>query len=153
MPKVIIADTSCLIVLSKINELQILQKLYNQILITPEIQNEFNEPLPDWIKVETLKDKLLFQSLQLSLDKGEASAITLSLEQSERTLLIIDERKGRKFANELGITIIGTIGIFLKAKTLNLIPSVKEILQKLNSTDFRISDKMIQEILKSANEI
>ncbi|MEY4875057.1 MAG: hypothetical protein RL708_206 [Bacteroidota bacterium] len=153
MPKVIIADTSCLIVLSKINELEILQKLFKQILITPEIQTEFNEPLPDWIKVENIKDKLLFQSLQLNLDKGEASAISLSLEQVDKTILIIDERKGRKFAQELGIAIIGTIGILLKAKTENIIPSVKEILQKLNATDFRVSEKMIQEILKSANEL
>jgi predicted nucleic acid-binding protein len=41
MPRTIISDTSCLIVLSKINELELLYKVYGQIITTPEIAQEF----------------------------------------------------------------------------------------------------------------
>lgn len=41
MHKVVISDTSCLIVLSKIGEIEILKKTYEQIFTTPEIAAEF----------------------------------------------------------------------------------------------------------------
>jgi predicted nucleic acid-binding protein len=41
MPKVVIADSSCLIILSKIGELELLHLLYARISITPEIEREF----------------------------------------------------------------------------------------------------------------
>jgi len=46
---VIIADTSCLILLDKIEELELLQKLYGTVFITPVISNEFGKSLPNWI--------------------------------------------------------------------------------------------------------
>ena len=49
-PEIIISDTSCLIVLSKIGELDLLGRWYQNIVTTIEIANEFGEELPDWIK-------------------------------------------------------------------------------------------------------
>lgn len=51
MPKTVIADTSCFIVLEKINELSLLNKIYREVITTPEIATEFNKPLPDWISI------------------------------------------------------------------------------------------------------
>ncbi len=50
MPKVVISDTSCLIILSNINELELLNDLYGEIITTQDIQREYGEPLPEWIK-------------------------------------------------------------------------------------------------------
>ena len=50
MHKIIISDTSCLIILSKIGELDLLQKLYKTIVTTLEIAEEFGEELPNWIE-------------------------------------------------------------------------------------------------------
>jgi predicted nucleic acid-binding protein len=55
------------------------------------------------------------------LDTGEASAIALAMETVNSTL-IIDEKKGRKFAKNLGLQIIGTLKILLLAKQHRLIP-------------------------------
>ncbi len=52
MKRVVISDTSCLIILSKIGCLHILQSLFGEILITEEIRNEFGKTLPDWIVVK-----------------------------------------------------------------------------------------------------
>lgn len=46
MPKIVIADSSCLIILSKIGKLNVLHWLYQEIYITPEIVTEFGEELP-----------------------------------------------------------------------------------------------------------
>lgn len=149
--KVIIADSSSLIALSNINELQILQKLYKQIIITPQIKNEFGESLPDWIIVEEVKDKMVMSVLELELDKGEASAIALAIEK-ENSLLIIDEKKGRKMAKQMELKITGILGVMVKAKEIGLIEKVKPILNKLEKIEFRISTKLKEEILKRADE-
>ena len=110
MQKVIISDTSCLILLDKIGELNLLNKLFGQIIITQEIADEFKEELPDWFKIEQPTNKTYQKILEASLDKGEASAIAFAIEQTD-CLLIIDDFRGRKYAEQLGIKITGTLGI------------------------------------------
>jgi predicted nucleic acid-binding protein len=46
MPKIVISDTSCLVVLEKINELEILKNIYSEVVTTPEVSSEFKSPLP-----------------------------------------------------------------------------------------------------------
>ena len=152
MPKIIIADTSCLIVLEQIGELSLLEKIYSEILITPEIQQEFLGVLPDWIKIIEVSDKKRQDILEVDLDKGEASAIALSLEQ-EDCLLIIDERKGRAIAKKLGLRITGTLGVIVKAKRNGIIVSVKDVLEKLEKYDFWISDSLKEKIIKESGEL
>ena len=56
MNKIIISYTSCLIALSNIKLLSILKDLYQEIIITQEVKDEFGENLPDWIKVLRVKN-------------------------------------------------------------------------------------------------
>ncbi|HTD41310.1 MAG TPA: hypothetical protein VK671_11865 [Mucilaginibacter sp.] len=109
MPDVVIADTSCLIILSNINELNLLQKVYGGIMTTPDIAKEFAEHLPDWITIKSPADIQKQQILELQVDKGEASAIALALEMPGSTI-ILDDLQARILAEQLGITITGTIG-------------------------------------------
>ena len=52
MHKAIIADTSCLISLDKIGELEILNKLFGTIITTTEVAVEFGQPLPTWVEIK-----------------------------------------------------------------------------------------------------
>lgn len=144
--QIIIADSSCLIVLENIKELSLLKKLFGEILITAQVKNEFGLKLPKWIKIRTVKNQSRVDALSLILDRGEASAIALSMETAE-SLLIIDEKKGRRIAQELNLQIIGTLGIILKAKENGLINSIEDILEKLENADFRISPSLKKKIL------
>ena len=47
MPKIIISDTSCFIVLTNIGELDLLYKVYGRIITTIDIATEFGETLPE----------------------------------------------------------------------------------------------------------
>lgn len=91
---------------------------------------------------------MLIESL---IDKGEASAIALALE-SDNSLLIIDDRKGRKFTRQLSLSIIGTIGIIVDAKLTGIIPSVKPVLAKIKTTNFRITEALELLIIQKAGE-
>lgn len=83
--------------------------------------------------------------------KGESSAIALALEIPDSTL-ILDDIKGRKIANHLGLTYTGTLGVIIKAKLNGIIPSIKPILGKIKQTNFRLSPNLELQALKAANE-
>lgn len=148
---VIISDTTILIALENINKLWLLEKLYKEIKITPEVKEEFGEPLPKWIKIKEVSDKEKIRILELELDLGEASAIALALEHPE-SLLIIDEKKGRKIAKAMGIAITGTLGVIVKAKEKRILDKVKPILDELESANFRISNSLKATVLKQTGE-
>jgi len=149
MKRVVISDTSCLILLSKLNLITVLETLFTEVWITEEISNEFGEILPGWIKVKSANSATLERILNLNLDKGEASAIALCLEQSSDVLLIIDERKGRRIAKELGINLIGTIGIILRANQLGIIKNLKETIELIEEVGFRISPLLKEQLLNT----
>jgi predicted nucleic acid-binding protein len=151
MYKLIIADTSCLILLSKIGQLDLLHRLFDDITITPEVNDEFGEPLPHWINIGQVEDKKRQAILELDLDKGESSAIALALE-NETSLLLIDERKGRNIAQALGISITGTLGVLVRAKERGFISSIKHAIDALQTVGFRISDAIITSILVQYGE-
>ncbi len=141
MPKTIISDTSCLIILANIGELDLLQKVYGQIITTIEIATEFGEVLPDWIEIKTVIDTYRQQLLEMQIDKGESSAIALALETPDCTI-ILDDYKARKIADRLGLHFTGTIGVIVKAKLNGVIPSVKPILQKSGRQIFGFPPKL-----------
>ena len=147
MDRIIISDTSCLIALQNIGLLNLLQDLYQEILITQEVKNEFGLDLPDWIIVLEVKNKEKKAEIEEKLDKGEASSIALALEIKD-SILIIDEIKGRKIAQSLNIEIIGTIGILLIADKRGLIKDVLSIILRLVNKGFRLSDKLIDKLIE-----
>ena len=151
MPKIIISDTSCFIVLTNIDELDLLHKVYGQIITTIDIATEFGETLPEWVEIQNVNDKYRQQLLEMQIDKGESSAIALALETPDCTV-ILDDNKARKVAERLGINVTGTIGVIIKAKLRGIIPSIKPLLEKIKQTDFRLSSEIELLALKEAQE-
>ena len=151
MHKTIISDTSCFIILIKIGELELLHKVYGQIVTTPDIATEYGETLPEWIEIVAVKDKYRQQLLEMQIDKGESSAIALALETPDSTI-ILDDYKARKIADQLGLIFTGTIGVIIKAKLTGVIPSIKPLIKKIKQTDFRLSAEIELQALKEANE-
>ena len=147
MSKIIISDTSCLIALSKIQKLHLLKDLFEEIIITEEVYEEFRGSLPKWISVYAVKNKLKQDDLEKQLDKGEASSIALALEYTNSTL-IIDELKGRKIAKSYNISIIGTIGIILLANKKGEVEDVIGTILRLVNNGFRLSDKLLNLIIE-----
>ena len=151
MHKTIISDTSCLIILANIGELELLHEVYGQIVTTVDIAMEFGESLPEWVEVVTVKDKYRQQLLEMQIDKGESSAIALALETPDSTM-ILDDNKARKVASQLGLIFTGTIGVIIKAKLNGTIPSIKPLLEKIKQTNFRLSPEIELQALKEAGE-
>ena len=76
----VVIDTSCLIILSKISRLNLLEQLFPEIIIPEAVHKEFGESLTGYIKIRKapLSDKLI-QFASAFLDKGESEVIALAL--------------------------------------------------------------------------
>lgn len=149
--EIIISDTSCLILLTNIDELDLLRKMGKAVFITPEINQEFGKSLPNWIKIKEPIDKHYQKLLEREIDKGEASAIILALE-TPGSILIIDDLKGRKIANEMDLKYSGSFGLLLRAKQEGTLESIRPIIERIRKTNFRYSDKLLESILQQAGE-
>ena len=148
---VVIAVTTCFILLFKIGRLDLLRQLFKYITTTNIIANELGNPLPDRIIVAEVKDAHYLGILKLEVDDGEASAIALSFE-FDKTLLILDDLKARKLAIKLNLNFTGTMGILLKAKEAGLVATIKPILEEIQLTNFRFSENILRQLLLIAKE-
>lgn len=146
MDEIIISDSSTIIALYDLGKLDLLQKLYKTVTVTPQVSTEVLISLPEWFKTKYLKDDVKFAELREKLDIGEASAIALSLE-NKNSKLIIDETKGRNIAQSLNIPIIGTVGILILAYKKEMIDDLEKNLFQLKENGFYISDKVIAKAL------
>jgi predicted nucleic acid-binding protein len=147
-PEIVISDTSCFIILEKVGELDLLQKVYSEIFTTKEVAKEFGEQLPEWVKIQNVEIKGLEKVILADLDDGEASTIALALKISENVLIILDDLKARKTAKSLGLRVTGTLGVIVKAHKEGVIDNAAEIVKRIQREDFRISQKIIDLILK-----
>ncbi len=141
----VVTDTSPLISLKAIGHLNILNELFDKVVVPEGVRDELQAEgkkffLEEWIEVIELKEQDAKKILSLGLGIGESEAITLFFE-GEYDLIILDDKNARKIARNLGLKVIGTVGILLLAKKKKLIKSLKEEIEALEEkTNFRISD-------------
>ena len=149
MKESVVTDSTCLIGLERVGHLDLLPALFEPILVPPKVQHEFGTLLP-WLTVETPTDHALVAALNMLVDDGEAEAIALAHEQRWR--IILDDRRARSVARGLGITIIGTVGVLVRAKRLGMITSLKALLDDLEAHEFYISEALKAEALRLVEE-
>jgi predicted nucleic acid-binding protein len=159
---VVVSDTSPIRALAFLGTLPLLRALYGQVLIPHAVEAELRSPRDggnpvdlakfSFIEVRGANDVSRIAELLADLDPGEAEAIALAAEVPG-TLLLIDERKARRFAQSAGFRTMGTLGVLLQAKRANLIPAIKPLLFELRTgLRFFISDELCQQVLKIAGE-
>ena len=146
-----VSNSSCLIALEAAGSLGILEQLYTTIAVPDAVSQECGGALPAWVRVHSVQNQPLVQSLRLGLGAGEAEAIALSIECSAARL-ILDDKKARRVARQLNLPVVGTLAVLLKAKERGVLSKVRDIVEELIAADFRVSDELVQEVLRRAGE-
>lgn len=145
----VVADSTCLIGLERIARLDLLPVLFDPVLIPPVVEREFGHPL-GWLGVEAPANRALVTSLRILVDDGEAEAIALAYERECR--IILDDRHARSVARSMGMPIIGTAGVLIKAKQRGVISSLRPLLDELSEKGFRLSRDLREQALRLAGE-
>lgn len=146
-----LADASVLILLEKVEKLDLLPKLFGSVNTTPEVLGEWGGEKPKWLHIVSHTNIPLYNLLRLTLGKGESSMIAYAQEQ-QNLILILDDAQARKAALHLGLNITGTLGICLMAKKQGLLANISEIITALSLSGMRISDSLVTKVLASAGE-
>jgi uncharacterized protein len=156
----VIANNTPLVAFWSITRLEILQTLFEEILIPPAIRDEFlSAATPDrfnslhsspWIKVVSLSRPDAADAF-VGLDHGKAQVIALAQEQDSR-LVLLDEKRARRYAARMNLPICGTLGILLLAKQEGLIDAVGPILSNLIESGLYVHQDLVNEVVRLAGE-
>jgi predicted nucleic acid-binding protein len=153
---IVVSDTSPINYLLLINQIDLLPRLFQQIIVPDVVRDEMVDPSaplvlqqwianpPPWLTVQTVS--VVDETLD-ALDPGEQAAISLA-QTLPADLLIIDERLGRRIASDRGIPIIGTLGILDDAASQGFV-ELSDAIARLQQTNFRISHRIIQALLEN----
>lgn len=162
----VVSNTSPIINLAAIGQLELLQQLYTHIIIPEQVYNEIvvqGAGQPGAMAVQNTSwferrivgnqaalDQLLARNRKLHV--GEAAAIMLAVEINAQRILL-DESIGRAVAAELGVPVTGVLGILIAAKQRGIIPSVKPLVDDLTDTaHFWITPALYDRVLAAAGE-
>jgi predicted nucleic acid-binding protein len=159
--RIVVSNTSPLLYLYQVGHIDLLRELYGRIRIPSAVRMELQTgaeqgvAVPDasalgWIDEQVLTDRILLPAV-VDLGPGEAEAIALAL-SSPDSLLILDDRLGRRIARLSGVTYTGTLGVLLKAKQVGLLPSVAPVIEQLQETTMHLTPELIEMVLKDAGE-
>lgn len=163
---IIVADTTPLISLMKIGHLDLLEQLFGEVQIPEAVFDElvYNTNFPEESKLiqesnyiirVSVKDTSAVDLLRRSsgLDAGESEAIILS-DSIGTSLLLMDEVKGRQVAKQMGIPLMGTIGLLLVGYNEKLLTKqqILECIEIMKTSGRHISESLYQQLLAKISE-
>jgi len=162
---VVVADTSVLLNLGRIEEERLLIELFREVWIPPAVRAEFvhhstHHPrflglrLPGWICESAPVTITPVVASLPDLHAAESEALSLALEKSADAVLL-DEIAARQAAVRLGLQPIGVLGILVRARAAGLIPAIKPLLLRLEQAagfwlDPALRDRILQQWDESA---
>jgi hypothetical protein len=156
----VVLNNTPLVAFWVLGRLDLLRDLFDEVLIPPAVEAEFlaveetvrREALgrAPWIKTAALSHPRRALAYA-DLDQGEAEVLALGEERDAR-LVVIDERKGRRYAERMGLPRTGSLGILLLAKQAGLIDSVTTFITKLQEAGLFLSPDLVRRALEIAGE-
>jgi len=156
-----VINTSPWISLSLCGRIDVLKDLYDKILIPPAVREEITAGGKSQIGVQELESATWLQTVEIKdsdkvsllheLDRGEAEVIILAKEQTVAEV-IIDEKVARMQALVLGLEVVGTLGLLLRAKKCGFINEIRPLIDKILEGGIYIHGDIIHGILREAGE-
>ena len=156
----VIVNSTPLVALWVLGRLDLLRELYDEVLIPQAVYEEFvtteravrqaaleNAP---WIRPVSLVNPQRAR-VYIGLDLGEAEVLALAEERTAR-LVIIDELRGRRYAQRLEMPLTGTLGLLLLAKERGLEADWAPLLVELQEAGLYLGAALIDRVLRLAGE-
>jgi predicted nucleic acid-binding protein len=149
----VVADTTPLNYLILLGEVELLERLYPAVLIPRSVHTELAstdapQVVQSWVRqspawVEVRDPQTVPHPLAAALHAGERDVITLALETPD-SLVLLDERLGRRACRMLGLSVTGTVGILMNAGWQGLL-DFETALRRLAQTTYRAGPTLFSE--------
>ena len=139
---IVVADASPLIALARVGRVELLRSVFGQLLVPDAVWREVVEAgvekagtvdvaAANWIERRTVLDLSLVNLLRHDLGAGESEAIVLARETGA-DFVLMDERLGRSAARNLGLKVVGLVGVLIEARERGLISDANELIDQLH---------------------
>ena len=144
----IILDNSVLSTSKRLGLLSHLKELVSSAMISKEVLNEYTEQwqktIPNWIKILQPSKEIILESTPISLSSADLSLMRLSLEF--KIPIASDDKSLRQFAEKLGISITGSLGLLKSLYQNKIIKTREEYISFLDSLqkDIYISEEFMK---------
>ncbi len=158
----LVCDTSVLLYLGRIGRADLLPALFEPVYVPHPVALELSaERL---LRPDTLDPQTLAWVTSVAVVASDVEALPPNrLGPGERAVLAcaraypgcwvgLDDRQARLLAEALGLAVVGTVGILLKAKQAGLIPMVRQLLDAAQTEGFRLDADVYMEALRLAGE-
>jgi predicted nucleic acid-binding protein len=156
----VVLNNSPLISLWVLDRLDLLRDLFHEVLIPATVEEEFlaregaarRQALAaaPWIRSVELANPRRALAY-VGLDRGEAAVLALAEERDAR-LVILDDRKARRYAERMRFPLSGTVGVLLLAKETGKIDSLSICLNRLKEAGLFLSPALTRRALQIAGE-
>ena len=159
----LVADSDPLIALARLDHLELPARYFETVLVTATVWEEVTrKPGVDeapclasaadakLIRVVADPETIPQTLLRTTIDAGERGAIALGLELD--ACLLIDDRRARQVAVELGWPVIGTLGLLLRAREDRFFPTLRPLIERLQATGYYMPNDLVAEVLASLGE-
>ena len=157
-----VADASFVIGISLCQQWDTLKGLVETLIIADKVWEEVvdrGEGKPGaaelrqatFVERRTASNTSAVTMLMATLGEGEAETLVLATELGI-TNVFIDDLRGRKIAQSLGLQAVGVAGFLLLAKKKGNIRAVRPLLLQLLQKGFRLSSRLIDAVLEEAGE-
>jgi hypothetical protein len=150
----VISNSSPLIALTQIGQLDLLRRLHSRVLIPPAVAREVEPTVaqfPTWITVRELAQPLQPSTVAASIGPGEREVISLGLELGD-ALLILDEQPARRLAGSVGLRVIGTVGLLMAGEERGFLANVRPELDRLRAVRFFMDQELYDRVVAQAGE-
>jgi uncharacterized protein len=154
----VIADSGPIFSLALIDRLDILNELFDEVRIPEAVWNEitYDKTKLDYLRLfNFFKHKTCqvmgFNELTFVMDYGESESVIL-YKELQADFLLIDDKKARKIAENLGINCIGLIGLLSIAKDKGLVKMLRPIFETFLQNKRFYSVALLNAILQAKGE-
>lgn len=158
----LVADSGPLIALARLGLLVLPSKIFREVLVTATVWEEVTRsPKSEHPVLLAARDEQLLQVVpdpaempqSLSdrrLDEGERSAIALAL--TLQATVLVDERHGRALARAVGLPVVGTLGILVKARQNGLVSHLRPLTNALTASGYYLAPALVDQALAVVGE-
>lgn len=152
---IVVSDATALTTLLKSGLDWLLPRLFETVLVPPAVAREllaFHAELPAWCVVREVAEVPMLTRLRSLVDAGEAEAIALAVTTNAAAVLL-DDKKGRRQAEALGLTCLALPAVLVAAKRAGLIPTVADAFNTIAVQGrYRIAESAAIVLLRSVGE-
>jgi predicted nucleic acid-binding protein len=151
-----VVNASPVIALARVGQVELLNRLPEQIILPQAVAKEISAGSENDPARQAVEDGLFEivetpppppEILAWDLGKGETAVLSFALSHPDWTA-ILDDGAARRCAKSFSLSITGTLTVVILAKQSGLIESAAQVLQALQSNDFRLDDAVIRAALK-----